>query len=54
VLFGDSGERDPEAFREVRDKFPGRVEKIYIRDVKGEGEASARLEDMEVISPDGE
>lgn len=49
VLFGDSGERDPEAFREVSDKFPGRVEKIYIRDVRGDGEASARLEGMKAI-----
>ncbi|HEX5708880.1 MAG TPA: phosphatase domain-containing protein [Pyrinomonadaceae bacterium] len=49
VLFGDSGERDPEAFRAVRDKFRERVEKIYIRDVKGEGAGSPRLDGMEPI-----
>lgn len=53
VLFGDSGERDPEAFREVKERFGGRVEKIYIRDVKGEGENSDRLRDMTVIPAEG-
>lgn len=33
VLVGDSGERDPEIYREVARRFPGRVLAVYIRDV---------------------
>jgi phosphatidate phosphatase APP1 len=32
-LFGDSGELDPEAYDEIRKKFPARVKEIIIRDV---------------------
>ncbi|MDP8971721.1 MAG: DUF2183 domain-containing protein [Actinomycetota bacterium] len=33
VLIGDSGERDPEIYRQVVREYPGRVRAIYIRDV---------------------
>ena len=33
VLVGDSGQRDPEIYREVTKRFPARVQAIYIRDV---------------------
>ena len=33
VLVGDSGQRDPEIYREVTKRFPTRVREIYIRDV---------------------
>ncbi|HYG61124.1 MAG TPA: phosphatase domain-containing protein [Thermoanaerobaculia bacterium] len=33
VLIGDSGEQDPEIYREVVREFPGRVRAIYIRNV---------------------
>ena len=33
VLIGDSGEHDPEIYREVVREFPGRVASIYIRSV---------------------
>lgn len=33
VLIGDSGQRDPEVYREVVKAYPGRVRAIYIRDV---------------------
>src|SRR5690625_7959791 len=36
VLIGDSGQKDPEIYREVVMSFPGRVKVIYIRDVKPE------------------
>jgi len=42
VLVGDSGERDPEIYAEVAQKFPGRVLSIYIRDVN-EGRGDARV-----------
>lgn len=33
ILIGDSGEKDPEVFREIRDRFGEQVEEIRIRDV---------------------
>jgi phosphatidate phosphatase APP1 len=45
VLIGDSGERDPEVYRAIRELFPDQVSEIHIRDVLG-----ARLEGMQVIS----
>ena len=36
VLIGDSGQKDPEIYREVVKQFPGRIKVIYIRDVKPE------------------
>lgn len=32
VLVGDSGEKDPEIYAQIREEFPGRVKAIYIRD----------------------
>ncbi len=39
VLIGDSGQRDPEIYRETVRRFPGRVKGIYIRDVSLEERA---------------
>ena len=36
VLIGDSGERDPEIYRQVVHEHPGRIRAIYIRDVTRE------------------
>ena len=33
VLIGDSGQHDPEIYREIAARYPGRVHAIYIRDV---------------------
>ncbi len=33
VLIGDSGERDPEIYRQIVHEHPGRIRTIYIRDV---------------------
>lgn len=35
VLVGDSGQRDPEIYREVVRRHPGRVRVVYVRDVTG-------------------
>lgn len=35
VLVGDSGEKDPEVYAEIRSEFPGRVKAIYIREAGG-------------------
>ena len=34
ILIGDSGQEDPEIYREVVKEFPGRILAIYIRDVQ--------------------
>ena len=53
VLIGDSGERDPEIFSEIRTRFPDQVREIHIRDVadslRNEPE---RLRGMQVIDPE--
>jgi phosphatidate phosphatase APP1 len=36
VLIGDSGQEDPEIYREAVKEYPGRVRAIYIRDVTSE------------------
>ncbi len=45
VLVGDSGEKDPEIYAQIREEFPGRVRAIYIRDAGNSGDA-ARFQDM--------
>ena len=35
VLVGDSGEQDPELYAKVFHKYPGRIARIYIRNVSG-------------------
>jgi phosphatidate phosphatase APP1 len=45
VLVGDSGEKDPEIYSQIRDEFPGRVKAIYIRDA-GRTETASRFTDM--------
>jgi phosphatidate phosphatase APP1 len=46
VLIGDSGEHDPEIYREVVEAHPGRVLAIYIRDVT----SGARREAVQAIA----
>ena len=43
ILVGDSGERDPEIYREVVREFPGRIATIYIRSVSA---GAARCAEM--------
>ena len=62
VLIGDSGERDPEIYRQVVLRHPGRVLAIYVRDVAPERHAAVRAIAAElaghgvdlVFSPDTE
>ncbi|HVH02830.1 MAG TPA: phosphatase domain-containing protein [Amaricoccus sp.] len=37
VLIGDSGQHDPEVYRQVVEAFPGRIRAIYIREVTARG-----------------
>jgi phosphatidate phosphatase APP1 len=45
VLVGDSGEHDPEVYKEMAAEFPGRVKAIFIRDA-GRAEEARRFEGM--------
>lgn len=45
VLVGDSGERDPEVYAQIRTEFPGRVLAVYIRNA-GRAEDASRFEGM--------
>jgi phosphatidate phosphatase APP1 len=35
ILFGDSGQRDPEIYSDILEKYPDRIQCIYIRALKG-------------------
>jgi phosphatidate phosphatase APP1 len=53
ILIGDSGEKDPEVFAEIRRQFASRLAGIWIRDVVNAAELHPeRLEGMTVIRPD--
>ena len=50
ILVGDSGQYDPEIFREIDATFPGQVREIIIRDITNDRELnSGRLGGMTVI-----
>jgi hypothetical protein len=50
ILIGDSGEKDPEVYRKIRDQFHDQVLEIRIRDVVNDGEKNpSRLEGMTII-----
>ncbi|MCP3145051.1 phosphatase domain-containing protein [Pyxidicoccus xibeiensis] len=53
VLVGDSGEKDPEVYAQLREEFPGRVKAIYIRDA-GRTSDKARFQDMVLFKDAGE
>lgn len=36
VLIGDSGQRDPEVYADIVERYPGRVRAVYIRDVSAD------------------
>ena len=45
ILIGDSGEHDPEVYKQIREEFPGRIKVIYIHDV-GRSAENDRYTDM--------
>lgn len=50
VLVGDSGEKDPEVYRAIREKFPAQVQEIRIRDVVNDRKKNpSRLAGMTII-----
>jgi hypothetical protein len=42
ILIGDSGERDPEIYGEAARRFPQQVQRIFIRDITGQGPQHTR------------
>ncbi|MFP2928395.1 phosphatidate phosphatase App1 family protein [Pyxidicoccus sp. 3LG] len=53
VLVGDSGEKDPEVYAQIRDEFPGRVKAVYIRDA-GKASDKSRFKDMVLFKDAGD
>lgn len=50
ILVGDSGEKDPEVYREIQSRYPQQIQEILIRDlVNDRTHNSRRLEGMRVI-----
>jgi phosphatidate phosphatase APP1 len=51
VLIGDSGEQDPEIYREVQSRFGTQVQEIVIRDLTNARQLTpARLTGMTVVA----
>jgi phosphatidate phosphatase APP1 len=53
LLIGDSGERDPEIYREVVREYPGRIRAIYIRQIGSERRNEEVLELAKAIRDEG-
>lgn len=53
VLIGDSGEKDPEVYAQIRAEFPDRVKAIFIRDV-GHSDDPARFAGMTLFKEPAE
>jgi phosphatidate phosphatase APP1 len=46
VLIGDSGQHDPEVYRQIVDEYPGRVTAVYIRNVSRDETRVREIEDL--------
>ena len=44
MLFGDSGEHDPQIYRQIQHLFPDRVAAVYIHNVSGEDPYHSRFQ----------
>ena len=53
VLIGDSGEKDPEIYRRICRRFPGRVSGLFIRDLPHRRLTGERLQKLKNALPDG-
>ena len=53
VLIGDSGEKDPEIYRRICRRFPGRVSGLFIRDLPYRRMTNERLLKLQKALPDG-
>ena len=46
ILIGDSGQHDPEIYRQIVDEHPGRVLAVYIRNVSRDPKRIKEIEDL--------
>jgi phosphatidate phosphatase APP1 len=46
ILIGDSGQHDPEVYRQIVEEHPGRVLAVYIRNVSRDAARIAEIEDL--------
>ncbi len=53
VLIGDSGEKDPEIYRKICRRFPGRVRGLFIRDLPNRRMTDERMEKLRKALPGG-
>lgn len=53
VLIGDSGEKDPEIYRRICRRFPGRVSGLFIRDLPNRRMTAERMLKLRKSLPDG-
>lgn len=51
VLIGDSGEKDPEVYTTIAQKFERQVRGIFIRDIRSPGEIEARIRKLRAKIP---
>ena len=50
ILFGDSGEKDPEIYKQISKEYPGRVTGIYINNVTNSDKSSSRFEGINLTN----
>jgi len=50
ILIGDSGEQDPEIYREVVREHPGRILAVYIRAIRARGDSPERAARVEALA----
>ncbi|HEY9842488.1 MAG TPA: App1 family protein, partial [Candidatus Obscuribacterales bacterium] len=43
ICFGDSGEKDPEIYRQIAKEYPGRIKAIFINNVTGANAGDPRF-----------
>ncbi len=46
ILVGDSGEKDPEVYQQIVQRFPGQVKHVFIRNVTNEVKSAARYQQL--------
>lgn len=54
ILIGDSGESDPEIYRNIQKQHPAQIREIWIRDVGGDTANPDRCRGMTIISSHGQ
>jgi phosphatidate phosphatase APP1 len=53
ICIGDSGQHDPEVYRQIVEQYPGRILGVYIRDVSGQSRDAAVTRIAEEVKQKG-